>query len=106
MSPNKMQLCTLCGFVLLTLKPFQTFGFNIQTRNVIAIAGPRGSHFGLTASFLPVDSETDTLGMIVGAPNANTTQGGVNSGTLHLCENILDASEKCSILRHYDDNVR
>jgi integrin alpha 8 len=91
-------------FVTCVWIPSTVLGFNVDTRNINVIPGPKGTLFGFSASFVPGNTAGGALGMIVGAPNAKraVSRHENASGVIHLCTNVLDKTERCIKEERYE----
>nr|XP_032802432.1 integrin alpha-8-like [Petromyzon marinus] len=59
------------------------WGFNLDTSAGVEYAGPPGSYFGYAVDLY---TQPDAIGVLIGAPRANTSQPGVTEGgAVYLC---------------------
>ncbi|CAL1527686.1 unnamed protein product [Lymnaea stagnalis] len=96
---------TIVGMSVLTMVGIHGFNLNVKNINVIRPdAGSRGALFGASVAIVQPVSGGNTLDLLVGAPNQNSSLGGENSGAIYRCPDIMRASATCQRPEFYDDD--
>ncbi|XP_059144978.1 integrin alpha-3-like [Physella acuta] len=79
-------------------------GFNINTMTAQIARGPERSMFGYSMTFTFPQDQNDTLTLLVGAPHADTPDGGRRSGAVYKCLGGLYGNVTCSEKLYFNDS--